>query len=68
MLIAGHGPWLLQFAVVGHDFGAALAWRLATQAPSRVVKMVAISVGSPGAAQHHLSPRREESLRFEPSN
>ncbi|KAI3431617.1 hypothetical protein D9Q98_004666 [Chlorella vulgaris] len=36
-----------QFCLVGHDFGAALAWRLAMRAPGRVLKLVVISVGSP---------------------
>jgi alpha-beta hydrolase superfamily lysophospholipase len=41
-------PPPLQFCLVGHDFGAALAWRLAMRAPGRVLKLVVISVGSPG--------------------
>jgi len=35
--------------VVGHDFGAALAWVVATFAPERVDHLVAMSVGHPGA-------------------
>jgi pimeloyl-ACP methyl ester carboxylesterase len=34
--------------VVGHDWGAAVAWRLAMQMPHRVVKLVVLSVGHPG--------------------
>ncbi len=34
-------------AVVGHDWGAALAWALATFSPERVRALVAISVGHP---------------------
>jgi pimeloyl-ACP methyl ester carboxylesterase len=34
-------------AVVGHDWGAGLAWMLATFAPDRVSRLVAISVGHP---------------------
>ncbi|MDR0360831.1 MAG: alpha/beta hydrolase [bacterium] len=36
--------------VVGHDWGAAVAWLLASLAPERVERLVAISVGFPGAA------------------
>lgn len=34
--------------VVGHDWGAAVAWLLASFAPERVDRLVAISVGLPG--------------------
>jgi pimeloyl-ACP methyl ester carboxylesterase len=36
--------------IVGHDFGAAVAWLIASLAPERVDRLVAISVGFPGAA------------------
>lgn len=36
--------------VVGHDWGAAVAWLMAMLAPDRVDRLVAISVGAPGAA------------------
>src|SRR2546422_8049280 len=36
--------------VVGHDWGAAVAWGVAMLAPDRVDHLVAISVGAPGAA------------------
>lgn len=36
--------------VVGHDFGAGLAWLVASLAPQRVDRLVALSVGFPGAA------------------
>jgi pimeloyl-ACP methyl ester carboxylesterase len=36
--------------VVGHDWGAVVAWGLAMFAPHRVDHLVAISVGAPGAA------------------
>jgi pimeloyl-ACP methyl ester carboxylesterase len=48
-------------AVVGHDWGAALAWRVAMFAPDRVERLVAVSVGHPlagvaaGLAQRQLS-------------
>ena len=35
--------------VVGHDWSAAVAWLLAALAPTRVDRLVAISVGAPGA-------------------
>jgi pimeloyl-ACP methyl ester carboxylesterase len=35
--------------VVGHDWGAAVAWRVAATMPERVSRLVAISVGAPGA-------------------
>jgi pimeloyl-ACP methyl ester carboxylesterase len=34
-------------AVVGHDWGAALAWMVATFAPDRVSRLIAVSVGHP---------------------
>jgi pimeloyl-ACP methyl ester carboxylesterase len=34
---------------VGHDWGAALAWTVASFAPDRVDHLVALSVGHPGA-------------------
>jgi pimeloyl-ACP methyl ester carboxylesterase len=37
--------------VVGHDWGAAVAWLYAALAPDRVDRLVAISVGAPGAAR-----------------
>jgi pimeloyl-ACP methyl ester carboxylesterase len=37
--------------VVGHDWGAALAWAVASLAPERVERLVVMSVGFPGAAR-----------------
>jgi pimeloyl-ACP methyl ester carboxylesterase len=48
-------------AVVGHDWGAALAWAVARFVPERVSRLVAVSVGHPlanaaaGLAQRRLS-------------
>jgi pimeloyl-ACP methyl ester carboxylesterase len=48
-------------AVVGHDWGAGLAWRVAMFAPDRVERLVAVSVGHPlagiatGLAQWRMS-------------
>jgi len=36
--------------IVGHDWSAAVAWLVAALAPDRVDRLVAISVGAPGAA------------------
>ena len=47
--------------VVGHDWGAALAWVLATLAPERVDRLVAISVGHPAAFAAAGLPQREKS-------
>jgi pimeloyl-ACP methyl ester carboxylesterase len=44
-------------AVVGHDWGAALAWRLAISAPKRVERLVALSVGHPGNVRSACSAR-----------
>jgi pimeloyl-ACP methyl ester carboxylesterase len=47
--------------VVGHDWGAALAWVTATLAPDRVESLVALSVGHPGAFSAAGLPQREKS-------
>lgn len=41
---------LRSVAVVGHDWGAVLAWQLALARPQRVSRLVALSVGHPRAA------------------
>ncbi|MDQ6709104.1 MAG: alpha/beta hydrolase [Candidatus Dormibacteraeota bacterium] len=40
--------------VVGHDWGAGVAWLTAMLAPQRVDRLVAISVGAPGAGKPTL--------------
>ena len=45
-------------AVVGHDWGAALAWRVAMFAPDRVERLVAVSVGHPLAGVVAGLPQR----------
>lgn len=47
--------------VVGHDWGSALAWTVATLAPDRVERLVAISVGHPSAFAGAGLPQREKS-------
>ena len=37
-----------QTHVVGHDFGAAVAWAFALSAPERLDRLVVLSVGHPG--------------------
>ncbi len=40
---------IAKVALVGHDWGAALAWQLAMHAPERVERLVVLSVGHPTA-------------------
>ena len=47
--------------VVGHDWGAALAWVTATLAPDRVESLTALSVGHPGSFAGAGLPQREKS-------
>jgi pimeloyl-ACP methyl ester carboxylesterase len=47
--------------VVGHDWGAALSWLLATLRPERVDHLVALSVGHPAAFAQAGLPQREKS-------
>jgi len=41
-------------SVVGHDWGAAVAWHLAAAHPDRVARLVIINVPHPGVFQQHL--------------
>ena len=45
--------------VVGHDWGAGVAWAMALMAPERVDKLVVLSVGHPGV--HPTLEQREKS-------
>lgn len=47
--------------VVGHDWGAALAWLLASFSPQRVERLVALSVGHPAAFRAAGLAQREKS-------
>lgn len=47
--------------VVGHDWGAAVAWALALGAPDRVRSLTALSVGHPSAFQAAGLTQREKS-------
>jgi pimeloyl-ACP methyl ester carboxylesterase len=49
MLAVLDGAGIDRARVVGHDWGAAVAWALATFAPERVERLVAMSVGHPNA-------------------
>jgi pimeloyl-ACP methyl ester carboxylesterase len=46
--------------VVGHDFGAVVAWLVAAFAPERVERLVAMSVGHPNAARQRSIEQREK--------
>jgi pimeloyl-ACP methyl ester carboxylesterase len=46
-------------AVVGHDWGAALAWRVAMFAPDRVERLAVVSVGHPLAGVAAGLPQRQ---------
>jgi len=48
-------------AIVGHDWGAAIAWALATLAGPRVERMVAMSVGHPTAFRSAGLAQQEKS-------
>jgi pimeloyl-ACP methyl ester carboxylesterase len=47
--------------VVGHDWGAAVAWALAALVPDRIDHLVALSVGHPLAFRDAGFPQREKS-------
>jgi pimeloyl-ACP methyl ester carboxylesterase len=47
--------------VVGHDWGAAISWALATWAPERVERLVALSVGHPAALRDAGYEQRQKS-------
>jgi pimeloyl-ACP methyl ester carboxylesterase len=51
---------LQQACVVGHDFGAVVAWLVAAHAPERVERLVAMSVGHPNAARERSIEQREK--------
>jgi pimeloyl-ACP methyl ester carboxylesterase len=46
--------------VVGHDFGAVVAWLLAATAPDRVERLVAMSVGHPATRRRRTIQQREK--------
>jgi pimeloyl-ACP methyl ester carboxylesterase len=46
--------------VVGHDFGAPVAWLLAALAPERVERLVAMAVGHPGTRSMRTIEQREK--------
>jgi pimeloyl-ACP methyl ester carboxylesterase len=47
-------------AIVGHDFGASLAWVLAMFAPDRLERLVAMSVGHPSFFREPTLEQREK--------
>src|SRR5205807_10487787 len=48
--------------VIGHDWGAALAWAVAATLPGRVRKLAVMAVGHPGAFLRSL-PRSSQAAR-----
>ena len=51
--------------IVGHDWGAALTWRLAGSYPERFERVVALSVGAPGSPGWDTIAQREKSWYFD---
>ncbi|MEZ4587167.1 MAG: alpha/beta hydrolase [Gemmatimonadales bacterium] len=51
--------------LVGHDWGAALSWRLAGSYPDRVDRLVALSVGAPSSPGWQTIAQREKSWYFD---
>jgi pimeloyl-ACP methyl ester carboxylesterase len=45
--------------VIGHDWGAAVSWAFAALRPERVERLVAMSVGHPGAQRRSLADREK---------
>jgi pimeloyl-ACP methyl ester carboxylesterase len=60
MLAVLDGLGLERVHVVGHDWGAAVAWVLATVAPERVERLVAMSVGHPNTWASRSMAAREK--------
>lgn len=52
------------FSLVGHDWGAAVAWLTAAFYPDRVDRLVALSVGAPGTPGTETIAQREKSWYF----
>lgn len=53
-----------QTSVVGHDWGAAVAWGLAACFPNRVTRLVAMSVGCPGTSGLWTIEQRERAWYY----
>lgn len=51
--------------LVGHDWGAALAWRVAAWYPDRVDRFVTLSVGAPNSPGWEAIAQREKSWYFD---
>jgi pimeloyl-ACP methyl ester carboxylesterase len=51
--------------VVGHDWGAALTWRLAGSFPERCDRVVVLSVGAPGNPGWYSVAQREKTWYFD---
>ena len=51
-------------AVIGHDWGAMLAWAVAASLPERTSLLVAISVGMPSGFFNHEDGYRQKQLSW----
>jgi len=51
--------------LVGHDWGAALSWRIAGSYPARVERLAVVSVGAPASPGWQTIAQREKSWYFD---
>ena len=51
-------------AIIGHDWGAILAWAVAAGLPERTSLLVAISVGNPNGFFNHEDGYRQKQLSW----
>src|SRR3954451_3376035 len=57
-------PWVQRAHVVGHDWGAALAWAMGAFVPDRVDHLAALSVGHPSSFASAGFEQRQKSWYF----
>lgn len=63
LAIAGALGWQRPFDLVGHDWGATLAWLVAAEHPERVRTLCAVSTPHPGAFAEALREDEDQMLR-----
>ncbi len=63
VLAVADGQGFARFDVVGHDWGAAVAWTVAARHPERVRSLTAVSVPHPGAFATALGRGDEDQAR-----